>query len=91
MFNIIKSMLTDVDQQASSKRFAFLWLVIIIWSFAHIMLFIVIKPIMRDLVMNIITYDLGLIAALGGLVLAEKVWGRPTIPTDSQTPEQPKP
>lgn len=79
MFQFIKSILSDVDNQGSSKRVAMLWLSIPIWSFIGFALFYKIKPFNEALIGDYIMYTTVLISAFGGMALSEKVWGRPKV------------
>lgn len=79
MMQFIKSMLSDVDNQGSSKRFSMMWLVLIIWSFVHVMVFLKIKPFPVDTANTLILYDVVLIFGFGGMTLSEKIWGRPAV------------
>lgn len=79
MFQFIKSMLSDVDNQASSKRASMLYLVFVIWTFVHVMVFKFIKPFPVDTANTLILYDVVLITTFGGYAIAEKIWGRPSI------------
>lgn len=85
MFQFFKSIISDVDNQGSSKRVAMLWLAIPIWSFIGVALFKM-KIFNQGLVSDYIMYTSALIMAFGGMALSEKVWGRPTAgditPTD---------
>ncbi len=79
MLNFLKSMLSDVDNQGSSKRVSMIWMVFVVWSFVHLMVFIFIKPFPVDTANTIILYDVVLICTFGGFAIAEKIWGRATI------------
>lgn len=77
MNQIIKSILSDVDNMSSSKRIVLLWIAIIIWSFVHVVVFTAPKDrFPSDLPSTLIMYDAVLIAACLGFVLGEKIWGR---------------
>jgi hypothetical protein len=77
MFNFFKSMLSDVDNQGSSKRFAMLYTLCVIWTFINVIVFLVTKE--TEIEKNLIFYNFILIASFGGLILLEKVIGRPSI------------
>ena len=83
MMNFLKSMLSDVDNQGSSKRVLMIWIGIVIWTFVHVMIFLNIKPFPVDTANTIILYDVVLISSLAGLALSEKIWGRASV---GQTP-----
>jgi len=72
-------MLSDVDNQGSSKRVLMMWIGIVVWSFVHVMVFLSIKPFPIDTANTLILYDVVLIGSLAGLALSEKVWGRASI------------
>jgi len=75
----IKSMLSDVDNQGSSKRVLMLWVGIPVWSFVHAMVFFGIKPFPTDTANTLIMYDVVLIATFGGFAVSEKIWGRASV------------
>lgn len=85
MFKFIKSILSDVDNQGSSKRVAMLWLCLPVWSFIGVALFFLVKPFNEVLTGDYLMYTCGLIASFGGLAYAEKVWGRSDTPPSSTT------
>ena len=79
MFQFVKSMLSDVDNQGSSKRVLMLWIGVVVWSFVNVMVFLGIKPFPADTANTLILYDVVLIGSLAGLALSEKIWGRASV------------
>lgn len=86
MNEILKSILSDVDNMSSSKRIVLLWVAIVVWSFVHVVVFTAPKDrFPADLPSTLIMYDAILIMACLGFVLSEKIWGR------DKTDNTPKP
>lgn len=74
---VIKNIIRDVDNQESSKRILMLWVGLVLWSFVHVVVFWAPKGrFPEELFGTIIMYDFVLIAALAGVVLGEKIFGR---------------
>lgn len=75
-FDLLKTIIADVDNQGSSKRVLLLWIGVVIWGFVHWMLFLHIKPFNTELAGTLLLYDVMLITGFGGLAIVEKIWGR---------------
>lgn len=76
MKNIIGKVLTGIDGLPSSKRLLMLWIGIVLWTFVHVMVFKVIKPVSDNIAQTLILYDVILIGGLGGLNVSERIWGK---------------
>lgn len=88
MFQILKSVLSDVDSMSSSKRVVLLWIALVIWSFVHVIVFTAPKDrFPESLPSTLIGYDAALIAACLGFVLGEKIWGRDKSDKSDNTPQ----
>jgi hypothetical protein len=77
MNEILKSILSDVDNMSSSKRVVLLWVAIVVWSFVHVIVFTAEKgKFPESLPGTLIMYDFFLIMGALGFVVSEKIWGR---------------
>jgi hypothetical protein len=86
--DILKTvLLSDVDQQGSSKRLLLLWVGGALWTFIHVMVFAVIKPFNENMAGTLILNDVVIIGSLAGLNIVEKIWGRPKNDKDTTPPE----
>lgn len=76
MKKILEKILADADGMPSSKRFLMLWIGVVIWTFVHVMVFLLIKPYQTETAGTLIMYDVILICLLGGMNVSEKIWGK---------------
>lgn len=86
MKSLLEKIFCDVDGMPSSKRVVMLWIAIILWSFVHVMVFLLLKPFPAETAGNVIMYDVILILTFGGFAVSEKIWGRSS--TDIKKDEQ---
>jgi hypothetical protein len=86
MKEFIKSLFSDIDNMASSKRLILLWTGIPIWTFVHIVVFL--TAMMTEERATLIMYDFFLIVGALGIVLSEKF--APRNPNSSSNKEIPK-
>lgn len=78
--NFIYRLLAGLGGDTSSKRFLMLWLGVMVWTFIHVMVFLLIKPFPADTASNLILYDVVLIMGFGGLTVSERIWGKDKTP-----------
>lgn len=88
MKQLIKSILTDVGDKASSKRFGMLWLLIVMWTFIHVMIFLVQAD--KDMMKTLIEDDLILILSFGGFVVGERMIGNKKNGNDTNDDTKPQ-
>jgi hypothetical protein len=89
MKDFIKSIFSDIDNMASSKRLILLWTGIPIWTFIHIVVFL--TKIMAEERATLIMYDFFLIVGALGIVLSEKFTPRnPNSPSNKEIPKETK-
>lgn len=74
--DILKTVLTGVDSQGSSKRLLLVWIGIVLWTFMHLMVFLFLKPFNENMAGTLILNDVILIGSLAGLNIVERIWGR---------------
>jgi hypothetical protein len=74
--NIVEKILSGIDGMPSAKRTLMLWIGIVLYSFVHIMVFLLIKPFPADIATTVILYDVILIGSLAGLNVTERILGK---------------
>lgn len=74
MLQIIKSILSGVDGEASAKRAGFLWMIFVVWSFVNIvgLLFYKKLGLPETTPGTVILYDAVIMGSLVGLTVVER-------------------